>query len=192
MATIHGTTTQSPATIRVTAMKKTTALAWTFAQTVVFWSVFLWIFPKGIVEAQHRVGLNEFYHTGQSALSIVLFIVASAIGAWSGLAMASHGDGTPLPTATAAKLVIVGPYRFVRNPMAFAGIMQGLAVGWYMGSYAVIGYSLAGAFVWHLFVRPVEENDLRVRFGDRYRQYQRDVRLWLPTIPSGRANEENA
>lgn len=31
------------------------------------------------------------------------------------------------------RLVIARPYRFVRNPMAVAGIVQGLAVGWYLG-----------------------------------------------------------
>jgi protein-S-isoprenylcysteine O-methyltransferase Ste14 len=35
-------------------------------------------------------------------------------------------------------LVIAGPYRYVRNPMAVAGILQGIAVGWYLGSVSVI------------------------------------------------------
>ncbi|TWU24844.1 hypothetical protein Pla52o_11350 [Novipirellula galeiformis] len=192
MATIHGNAAQSPATIRVTTMSKTTALCWTFAQTLLFWSLFLWILPKGIVELEDRMGLPAFTHSGQSAFSLVLFAFASAIGAWSGIAMAIHGDGTPLPTATASKLVVVGPYRFVRNPMALAGIMQGVAAGWYFGSYTVIGYALAGACVWHWFVRPVEESDLRARFGDNYGQYKLDVRLWVPTIPSPRGSEVNA
>ncbi|TWT50903.1 hypothetical protein Pla22_36460 [Rubripirellula amarantea] len=98
--------------------------------------------------------------------------------------MAFFGDGTPLPTATAPKLVIAGPYRFVRNPMALAGIIQGIAVGWFFGSYVVVSYAVAGAFVWHWLVRPVEENDLQQRFGDSYADYRRRVRLWIPTLPT--------
>ena len=45
MATIYGNTDQHPATIRVTPMSKTSAITWTFAQTMIFWSVFLWIMP---------------------------------------------------------------------------------------------------------------------------------------------------
>ena len=69
-------------------------------------------------------------------------------------------------------------YRYVRNPMAVAGIVQGIAVGWYLGSYAVIVYSLVGAVLWHVAVCPVEEADLNSRFGKTYNEYQQRVRLW--------------
>lgn len=108
--------------------------------------------------------------------------VVTCLGLWSGVTMATRGNGTPLPTATAPRLVIAGPYRFVRNPMAVAGIVQGLAVGWYLGSYAVIVYSLTGAVLWQIAVRPVEESDLTSRFGETYHDYQRRVRLWIPTF----------
>ena len=184
MATIHGNAKQQPSTIRVTSMTKTAAIMWTFAQTAIFWSVFLWILPQGIVEVEQRLGWPSFSHAHQSVAAITLFAAASLLGLLSGMTMASCGDGTPLPTATAPQLVIVGPYRFVRNPMAVAGILQGIAVGWWMGSYTVIAYSIAGAFVWHWFVRPVEEADLLARFGDNYVRYKHSVRLWVPAFGS--------
>ncbi|EMI45564.1 methyltransferase family protein [Rhodopirellula sp. SWK7] len=180
MATIYGHATQTPATIRVTPMNKRTALAWTFTQTFGFWCVFLWIVPKGIVEVERRIDLDGFQHAGQSWLAMSMFVTASALGGWSGYTMATVGLGTPLPTATAPSLVVAGPYRFVRNPMALAGILQGIAVGWFLGSVSVIAYSLCGAVVWHLFVRPIEEADLRERFTEGYREYCEKVWLWLP------------
>lgn len=182
IATIHGNAVQSPATIRVTAMNVPTALAWTFVETSFFWSLFLWILPMGIVELEDRLGWSAFVHAGQVGFSVLLFVTASALGVWSGVSMAVYGDGTPLPTATAPKLVIAGPYRFVRNPMAVAGILQGIAVGWFLGSFAVIGYAVAGALAWHGFVRPVEEGDLHKRFGDDYMRYQKNVSLWVPSF----------
>lgn len=190
MATIYGSATQTPATIRVTPMTKKGALVWTFAQTVIFWSVFLWILPNGIVELESRLGWNAFVHTGQFFLSISLLVGASLLGAWSGITMAIVGDGTPLPTAAAPKLVVRGPYRFVRNPMALAGITQGVAVGWWMGSSSVIAYSIVGAFVWHWFVHPVEETDLMVRFGDGYVRYKEVVGLWVPRFISKRHSRQ--
>lgn len=182
MATIHGKADQSPATIRVTAMQRWQAVLWTLGQTVIFWSVFLWVLPMGIVELEHDCGINGFEHAFQTPASIGLFVTASCLGLWSGVTMATHGNGTPLPTATAPRLVLAGPYRFVRNPMAVAGIVQGVAVGWYLGSHAVIVYSLAGAVLWHIAVRPAEEADLKLRFGEPFNEYQRRVRLWIPTL----------
>lgn len=191
MATIHGNPAQTPATIRATPMSKTSAVAWTFAQTILFWGAFLWILPKGILELGQHLDWSTFTHPGQTIASLALFFIASILGLFSGATMAVQGDGTPLPTATAPKLVIAGPYRFVRNPMALAGIAQGIAIGWLLGSYAVIGYAITGAFVWHWFVRPVEEHDLTMRFGESYRQYQANVRLWIPTLPAGSPSESD-
>jgi protein-S-isoprenylcysteine O-methyltransferase Ste14 len=180
MATIHGTGRQQPAAIRVASMNGAVAVAWTLGQVAVFWATFLWVLPRGIVELETRMGWSNFTHPGQCFASVSLFLAASLLGLWSGVTMATAGHGTPLPTATAPKLVISGPYRFIRNPMALAGILQGLAVGWYLGSFAVLAYAIAGAFVWHVFVRPVEEADLRSRFGDAYERYRQRVQLWIP------------
>ena len=96
--------------------------------------------------------------------------------------MTRMGSGTPLPTDCPSKLVVSGPYAHVRNPMALAGIIQGVAIGIGVGSWLVVGYALLGAPVWHLIARPPEEADMMERFGDDYREYQNNVRLWLPRI----------
>lgn len=184
MATIHGSASQSPAMIRVTPMTRLQAVLWTLGQTIIFWGIFLWVLPMGIAELEQIGGLSTFNHQRQTPLSIGMFISSSCFGLWSGITIATRGDGTPLPTATAPRLVISGPYRFVRNPMALAGILQGIAVGWYMGSAAVVGYSLVGAFFWHLIVRPIEERELLDRFGNRYECYRETVGLWIPSMPS--------
>jgi protein-S-isoprenylcysteine O-methyltransferase Ste14 len=73
--------------------------------------------------------------------------------------------------------------------MAVAGILQGIAVGWYLGSVSVIIYSLTGAVLWHIAVRPVEERDLAKRFGQSYAGYQKNVRLWVPRFRPVESNE---
>ncbi len=180
VATIQGNGVQSPAAIRVTPMSRPTAVLWTLGQTIVFWGTFLWVIPLGILELERHGGLDGFAHVHQTPLSVGLFAIASGLGLWSGMTMATCGHGTPLPTATAPLLVIAGPYRHVRNPMAVAGILQGISVGWYLGSVSVITYSLTGAVLWHIAVRPVEEHDLAERFGQSYAAYRKNVKLWLP------------
>lgn len=182
VATIYGAASQSPSLIRVVAMNRVSAPLWTSVQIVVFWGVFLWIMPRGIAELQQKIGWSTFTHDFQFECSFALFLLASAVGLWSGWVMSIYGSGTPLPTATAPKLVEAGPYGFVRNPMALTGVLQGIAIGWMLGSWMVIAGAIACGFGWHFVVRPVEESDLQERFGEDYTKYQRQVGLWLPRL----------
>ncbi|TWT38953.1 methyltransferase family protein [Blastopirellula retiformator] len=180
MATIYGTPEQTPALFRATPLASRSALLWMTLQTVIFWAALLAIVPAAIVELEHRLGLTAFQLPGQSIFGPILFMLGASIGLSSSVLMATIGKGTPLPTAAAPVLVITGPYRYVRNPMAIAGISQAIAVGMFLGSFGVIAYALAGAVIWHLTVRPVEEADLKQRFGAAYERYQRNVGLWIP------------
>ncbi len=180
MATIYGTAAQTPAPFRAVTLKRPAAIAWTCVQVVLFWGVFLWILPMAIRELEQRIGLEAFSHPYQASLTLAVFAMASSLGLWSAWTMATQGAGTPLPTAAASKLVVTGPYRYVRNPMALAGIVQGFSVGWWLGSPSVMAYACAGILVWHYCVRPSEEHDMLVRFGSDYDRYRHSVRLWLP------------
>ena len=154
----------------------------TAIQIVVFWGLFLAVFPAIIAIIEHRWGLHLEFPTALRWSGLVLLIAASALGIWSAIAMSTKGAGTPLPSATARNLVIAGPYRFVRNPMALAGIAQGTAVGVMAGSWLVIVYALCGSLVWNWIIRPLEEADLETRFGTEYVDYVRGVRCWMPRL----------
>ena len=84
-----------------------------------------------------------------------------------------------LPT-TPRKLVVSGPYRYVRNPMACAGLAQGFFVGVYIGSWPTLVYVVCGFFAWNYIARPLEEDDLRARFGEEFEMYCHHVRCWIP------------
>ena len=74
-----------------------------------------------------------------------------------------------LPLDTARELVVAGPYRHVRNPMAIGGLSQGIGVAVWLGAPAVLAYVAVGMAIWKWIARPWEERDLEERFGDRYR-----------------------
>ena len=150
----------------------------TFFQTSVFWTVFLWFLPKGILRIEEYLNIDGF--NSVPILGWSFFIIFSFIGISSGITMSWIGRGTPLPMDCPNQLVIKGPYKFVRNPMAVAGIGQGISVGLILGSVLVIFYSLSGAFLWHVLVRPSEERDLEKRFGNSFLEYKESVRCWIP------------
>lgn len=155
-------------------------LAKTFSQIAFFWAVFLWILPSQIVRLELAAGGPRLEWEGQFLLASTVFVAASIFGLYTGITMAVAGKGTPLPIDTARELVVVGPYSRVRNPMAIAGLVQGVAVAMYFGSPAVAAYSIIGGIIWHFGVRPVEERDLQDRFGESYTKYKRNVPCWIP------------
>jgi protein-S-isoprenylcysteine O-methyltransferase Ste14 len=137
----------------------------TVAQIAVMWGLLLGVLPLGI-----------------DLVGAMLFAVASLLGLATANALVRDGEGTPLPLDTVRKLVVSGPYRHVRNPMAMFGFAQGFAVGLWLGSPAVLVYTAAGIMIWQGLARPWEEADLERRFGDRYRCYRAAVHCWIPRL----------
>jgi protein-S-isoprenylcysteine O-methyltransferase Ste14 len=94
------------------------------------------------------------------------------------------GRGTPAPFIPPQRLVVVGFYRYVRNPM-----YVGFAAGW-IGLWIVFGHASLAAIVTvaavalgvDLFVMFYEEPTLRGKFGADYEEYCRNVPRWLPRL----------
>jgi protein-S-isoprenylcysteine O-methyltransferase Ste14 len=150
---------------------------------VLFWSTFLGAGPALLHLLAVSFGLAPLVSAGHVILGVACFAACSALGVISAFLMAVRGRGTPLPLAAARELVLSGPDRHVRNPMAIAGIGQGVAVGVFLADPCVVLYASAGACIWQRFVRPREEEDLLQRFGARYRRYRDAVPPWWPRRP---------
>lgn len=173
----------SPLVIRP-AREASTArhLCRTFVQIVFFWGFFLGVFPWAIAGLEIRWNLRwpPLASDGVAIAGWVLFATQGVIGLWSAAEMVVRGRGTPLPSAAARELVTSGPYSVVRNPMAVAGIIQGVGIGLVHGSWLAVAYALTGSAVWNILARPYEEADLLARFGSAYEDYRRRVRCWIP------------
>jgi protein-S-isoprenylcysteine O-methyltransferase Ste14 len=92
------------------------------------------------------------------------------------------GHGTPAPIAPPKKLVVVGPYRYVRNPM-YIGFFTGWTGLWVIfgrASLAAIVVACAVLLGTALFVMLYEEPTLRKMFGADYEEYCRNVSRWIP------------
>lgn len=154
------------------------------AQLVVFWSFFFGLVPAVFVAIERRLRIEwaVLDDCAVGMIAIVVLALASALGLWSCLTMAVIGQGTPLPAETARELVVSGPYRLVRNPMAVAGALQTAAVGLIAGSWTVVVIAAIGAVAWNILIRPTEEADLAARFGESYNTYAAAVRCWIPRL----------
>ena len=113
---------------------------------------------------------------------MVIGAVGAAIALWCILIFASIGRGTPAPFDPPRRLVIQGPYRFVRNPMYIgAGLALAGAALCYR-SWPILGYAGLFLLAAHLFVLGYEEPALRRTFGQEYEGYCGRVRRWWPSV----------
>jgi len=113
-----------------------------------------------------------------SALGIIILIRCM----WDFYAI---GRGTLAPWEPPKRLVVVGLYRYMRNPMyaAVALIVGGLSIGF--GSPLLLGYLIFLLFMfrWHTINR--EEPWLAAQFGSDWAEYSKKVHRWLPRFPAG-------
>ena len=159
-------------------------IAATLAQTVAMWSFFLLIAPLTLSTLEHRLGIPSlnFDFFGKRVLAAILFASFGSLGVWCGVIMAAQGQGTPLPSYCPQRLIILGPYRYIRNPMALSSFIQGFCVAaWLNSSFAAL-YVVAGALLWNFLARPWEEADLESRFGEPFLAYRREVQCWCPRL----------
>ncbi|MFC1515267.1 methyltransferase family protein [Thermodesulfobacteriota bacterium] len=96
------------------------------------------------------------------------------------------GNGTPAPWEPPKKLVVAGPYRYVRNPMITGAILILLGETVLFNSWPLF---LWMAFFWvanMIYFPLVEEKGLKQRFGESYVEYMRHVPRWIPRFKAWR------
>ena len=141
-----------------------------------FISLWTWFVPKWIV------GAHAF--DGARTLGWIVVAFGAAIGLPCVWEFAWRGLGTPAPFDPPRRLVISGPYRWVRNPMyiGMAIALIGEAIV-FPNLTVMILVMLAVLFaIVSLFVMGYEEPTLRRMFGTDYENYSREVRRWIPRL----------
>jgi protein-S-isoprenylcysteine O-methyltransferase Ste14 len=94
------------------------------------------------------------------------------------------GHGTPAPFVPPQRLVVVGFYRYVRNPM-YVGFFVGWLSLWVVfgrANRAALTVALVAVATVALFVRLYQEPTLRIVFGENYEEYCRNVPRWIPRL----------
>ncbi|MGH8792928.1 MAG: methyltransferase family protein [Stackebrandtia sp.] len=93
-----------------------------------------------------------------------------------------EGLGTPVPAAPPERLVVGGPFRYVRNPMYVAIIVVLAGQALLLARWEIAAW-LAGAWVVvATFVRIYEEPKLTELFGSQYLEYKQAVPAWIPRL----------
>ncbi len=125
-------------------------------------------------------GLDGVLQVLPALLGVVLIGAGLALMYRTIALFAREGEGTLAPWDPTQKLVVRGPYRFVRNPMIVGVLTVVLGEAALFGSPALLVWGstfFALNAVWFPFV---EEPGLVERFGQDYETYRRNVPRWFP------------
>lgn len=133
------------------------------------------VVPWLLSDTGPRLDLGGWRALGLASISLggVLLLVCNVL-------FVRRGRGTAAPYDPPRALVIEGPYRYVRNPMYLSALLIVGGLGVWLGAALVLGYGLALAVAYHLFVRFYEEPRLLALFGSSYAAYCRSVPRWWP------------
>jgi protein-S-isoprenylcysteine O-methyltransferase Ste14 len=125
-------------------------------------------------------------------IGLVMLALGAALMLWGWAEFATRGRGTPAPVDPPRRLVVRGPYRYVRNPLYVAAVLVLLGQAALYASPALAAYAAVFWVASHLFVVGYEERGLARRFGPDYQAYRAAVPRWVPRRPPLGAAREDA
>jgi protein-S-isoprenylcysteine O-methyltransferase Ste14 len=114
---------------------------------------------------------------GLLPLAVGLTLVARTVALF-----ARVGRGTLAPWDPTSRLVVRGPYRYVRNPMISGVLFVLVGEALLFGSPAIAVEAACVFLVNAVYFPLVEEPGLAQRFGDEYERYRANVPRWIPRL----------
>jgi protein-S-isoprenylcysteine O-methyltransferase Ste14 len=115
-------------------------------------------------------------------IGIILIIAGSVLFTKTVLLFSRVGEGTLAPWDPTRKLVVIGPYRYVRNPMIISVFAILLGESILFGSFPIFVLFFIFWILAHTYFIKFEEPGLIRRFGEEYVQYCENVPRWIPRV----------
>jgi protein-S-isoprenylcysteine O-methyltransferase Ste14 len=94
----------------------------------------------------------------------------------------SKGEGTIAPWSSTKKLITVGAYAHVRNPMLTGAFLVLIGETIPMGSLPLSIYTTVFISINLFYIPLIEEPKLTKKFGKEYLNYKQKVPRWIPHI----------
>lgn len=149
------------------------------------------VIPALIVGASGGFVVPQITGTGPapvlgSVFAIVLLVVGVALVAHCIGLFVRRGGGTLAPWDSTQRLIVEGPYRYVRNPMKTGLFLILIGEGLLLRSTGLLLWAAAFIVANVIYIRLSEEPGLHARFRERYEDYTAAVPRWWPRLNARR------
>jgi protein-S-isoprenylcysteine O-methyltransferase Ste14 len=122
-------------------------------------------------------------------IGLILLILGTTLAYWTVKLQIDIGKGTPAPWDPPRKLVIEGPYKYVRNPMISGALLILGAEALILGSWPIAWWMVIFFILNCIYFPLFEEKDLEKRFGKEYIEYKNNVPSWIPRLTPWNRND---
>jgi protein-S-isoprenylcysteine O-methyltransferase Ste14 len=113
---------------------------------------------------------------------IVIFLAGFGLFAWCLSLFVRVGKGTLAPWDPTQRLVAVGPYQYVRNPMISGVLTMLTGEAVFRGSRVIAFWAATFVAINQVYFMLLEEPGLERRFGAPYLEYKSAVPRWIPRL----------
>ena len=110
----------------------------------------------------------------------MFILIGSIIVGWTIYLFKVKGKGTPNPKLPPKTLIVIGPYKYSRNPMALGGFLTLIGQAGMYYSPSLGGIAILFGIIIYFNAMFVEEPELRKRFGEPYEAYLKQVPRFFP------------
>jgi protein-S-isoprenylcysteine O-methyltransferase Ste14 len=124
-------------------------------------------------------------------LGTALLAAGVALFSWSLYHFATQGRGTLAPWDPPRRLVLRGPYRFVRNPMISGVTFVLVGEALVLESLPHAAWAAVFAVLNLVYIPLLEEPRLEARLGEEYRRYREHVPRFLPRLRAWNSEDES-
>lgn len=155
------------------------------------------IIPVCLAEADAISGIALFGSEEARVVhvvGVVLGLIGILLLIWTSKLFYVVGKGTfsPDEKLSSTRLILVGPYRYTRNPMITGAAFVLVAHAFVANSPRVLLFAVLFVPIKTLYFIYVEEPELKSKFGQEYVNYMQQVPRWIPTLAPYRLPHETS
>jgi protein-S-isoprenylcysteine O-methyltransferase Ste14 len=121
-----------------------------------------------------------FFGLGNILIGIMAVMIGGIVAVWTIVIQITLASGTPFPMLPTKKLLVVGPFKYCRNPMTLGTIIAYGGIAILIGSFSALLAVAVLAAILIGYLKTIEEKELQMRFGSEYIEYKRRTPFIIP------------
>lgn len=137
-----------------------------------------------VPQLDNYLGISSFFYgLGNIIVGAIAIVIGGIVALWTIIIQIRLASGTPFPMLPTKKLLIVGPFKYCRNPMTLGTILAYAGIAILIGSFSALAVVALFAAILVGYLKIIEEKELQMRFGSEYVKYKKKTPFIIPIKP---------